>query len=281
MSDNKNIYGFPQTTTTLIDSLRVGGKEDWTEFWKKYEGPIKKALQSMIWSKQRGGQRQLDYDNVEAYILVVFQRIQKRFSDYVHHGNSQFRGCILTCIADAIGDEVRRNKKFGWKNTSLTLDNDVENDEGKTVQFSETLKSSESRRTWSKDPVVKSTTVKEDIAYEERSIQLELCRAIIKESKIQAANRFPWRGNRKEIVNLLAHTDLSVGEIAKRCNTTSQNVSKAEAALKEKAEFYLNGYKSDDCGFWDELYGRFRLSGLDMDEAEKIIAAQIDSMSNK
>ena len=269
MSGNKNTYGFPQTTTTLIDRLRVGGKEDWTEFWKRYERPIMNALRSLIWNEQ-----QLDYNDVEAYIGVVYQRIQKKFSTYVHHGKSQFRGCILTWIRDVIKDEMRRGKKFGWKKTSLDLNNDVENNaEDEPMQFLETLESNESRRTWGKDP--------ESVADEEQSIQLELCRAIIKESRIQAANRFPWRGERKEIVNLLAHTDLSVGEIAKRCKTTSQNVSKAEAALKEKAEFYLDGYKSDDYGFWDELYSRFRLSGLDMDEAEKIIVAQIDSMSNK
>lgn len=269
MSGNKNTYEFPQTTTTLIDRLRVGGKEDWTEFWKRYEGPIKNTLRSKMRDKS-----QLDYNEAEAYILVVFQRIQRMFNKYVHHGNCQFRVCISTWIKDAIMDEMRRGKKFGWKKTSLALNNDVENNaEDEPMQFLETLESNESRRTWSKDP--------ESVADEEQSIQLELCRAIIKESRIQAANRFPWRGERKEIVNLLAHTDLSVGEIAKRCKTTSQNVSKAEAALKEKAEFYLDGYKSDDYGFWDELYSRFRLSGLDMDEAEKIIVAQIDSMSNK
>ena len=269
MSGNKNTYGFPQTTTTLIDRLRVGGKEDWTEFWKRYEGPIKNTLRSKIRDNP-----QLDYNEAEAYISVVFQRIQSRFHKYVHHGNSQFRRCISTWIKDAIMDEKRRGKKFGWKKTSLALNNDVENNaEDEPMQFLETLESNESRRTWSKDP--------ESVADEEQSIQLELCRAIIKESRIQAANRFPWGGDRKEIVKLLATTDLGVGEIAKRCGTTSQNVSKANAALNDKAKPYLDAYKADDCEFWDDLYNRFRLSGLNINEAEKIIAAQIDSISNK
>ena len=267
MSGNKNTNEFPQTTTTLIDRLRVGGKEDWTEFWKRYERPIMNALRSLIWNEQ-----QLDYNDVEAYIGVVYQRIQKKFSTYVHHGKSQFRGCILTWIRDVIKDEMRRGKSLSWMNTSLTslpLD----------IPKSEAANEEQSIQPELYRAIIEESRIQ--AANREQSIQLELCRAIIKESRIQAANRFPWRGERKEIVNLLAHTDLSVGEIAKRCKTTSQNVSKAEAALKEKAEFYLDGYKSDDYGFWDELYSRFRLPGLDMDEAEKIIVAQIDSMSNK
>ena len=267
MSGNKNTYEFPQTTTTLIDRLRVGGKEDWTEFWKRYERPIKNTLRSLIWDK-----RQLDYNEAEAYILVVLQRIQSRFHKYVHHGNSQFRGCILTCIGDVIKDEMRRGKNLSWMNTSLTslpLD----------IPKSEAANEEQSTQPELYRAIIEESRIQ--AANREQSIQLELCRAIIKESRIQAANRFPWGGDRKEIVKLLATTDLSVGEIAKRCGTTSQNVSKANAALNDKAKPYLDAYKADDCGFWDDLYSQFRLSGLNTNEAEKIIAAQVDSMSDK
>ena len=282
----KNTTDFPQTTTTLVERLSNGGKEEWSEFWRRYESPIKEVLKNKIWNATRNEKGNpekkdqaplLDYNDPNAYILAVFQRIQKKFSTYVHHGSTQFRGCIITWISNVIEDELLHGKKWGWKRTELKLDNEIEDGDGQARLVSDTIQCGESRRVWSKELY--------DDNNEERCIMLELCRAILAEAKKQAANRFPWRGERKEIVKLLATTDLSVSEIAERCNTEPYNVSKVKAAFEKKIEeVYLAKYKSDDYEYWDSLISQFRLSGLNITEAERVIAAQltqIDSMSKK
>ena len=214
---------FPQTTTTLVERLSRGGKEGWSAFWKKYEKSIKEVLENVI-RKYRG---QLDYDDPNAYILAVFQRIQKKFNTYVHHGGTKFRWCIITWISNAIYDELVSSKNLVWQHTDLKPDDtdlkpDENDDNGHDLsridKFSDEIR---------------------------HVLWVELQKASLR----YAANRFPWRGARKEIVKLLATLTLTDGEIAQRCNTDPSNVSKVKAALVEKAKVYLNEFKSDDSAF--------------------------------
>jgi len=258
---NKGKNDFPRTTTTLIDRLRIGNKDDWEVFWKRYEFPIREVLRKTI-DKVHG---QLDYNGVNEYIGVVFQRIQQKIETYIHHGNSQFRGCIITWIRDAIMDELNYGKKWGWRNTELSLDTKHEDGDGYEQSQIEKIQ-------------------QEDTGGEEQ-VTLGLLEEICNASIRNAANRFPWSGERKKIVKLLAATMLAtkklcIEEIAKECNTDPCNVSKAKAALIKKAQVYLAEYISDDNIYFEEL----ERTGLDIDKAKKIISARmahIDSMSNK